>query len=275
MSGTYIAVNYDERAKDYLIGWCTSNAIPNPVNRDSIHTTVVYSRVTLDRYLPSPNLDHVAVIGNLDVFTSNMNGKTTNCLVVTLKSGFLVARHNWLRECFGATHDFQDYVPHITLSYDIGDLDISSLSIDVTELKIISEIKSPIKVDARERKREYDRQWRLRNPEKVKAQRKRYYEKHKEEAKAYSKEYRARKMNNGKPPGRRLAGEPLSDSPHAVSARKYREGNEKWKEYNRKKQAEWRAKNRERSREIARESYQRKKLRELATTLKEDHVPSI
>lgn len=90
-------------------------------------------------------------------------------------------------------------------------------------------------------------------------QREIYLEKERE----YGRRYRAKK-NTGTPKGRRRDGEPPSDNYYAVSARRYRKDNEKWKEYNRRKQAEWRAKNPERAREIARESALRRKLRDKA-----------
>ena len=50
-------------------------------------------------------------------------------LVVVLKSEYLVNRHKELMTNYNLTYDFDEYIPHITLSYDIGNFDISKLDI--------------------------------------------------------------------------------------------------------------------------------------------------
>lgn len=70
-------------------------------------------------------------------------------------------------------------------------------------------------------------------------------------------------LNHGR--GRPKIGEDRALNKNALSARKYREDNDQWKEYNRIKQAEWSEKNPERKRQISREYYARKKLRATQT----------
>jgi len=54
----------------------------------------------------------------------------TNCLVLKLSAPELVERHHELRRLYGGTHDYPTFEPHVTLSYDIGDFDVSALSIN-------------------------------------------------------------------------------------------------------------------------------------------------
>ena len=61
-----------------------------------------------------------AETAGLKIF-KQQNGK--NCLVTVLKSKDLTAHHETIMDKYGATYDFDTYIPHITLSYDIGDLD--------------------------------------------------------------------------------------------------------------------------------------------------------
>jgi len=45
-----------------------------------------------------------------------------------------------LKKEHGATHDFDSFKPHVTLSYNIGDLDISTLNpSDIGDINIVSE----------------------------------------------------------------------------------------------------------------------------------------
>lgn len=68
--------------------------------------------------------------------------------MLKLASDLLSDRHYMLREQFDATHDFEEYIPHITLSYDIGDFDVSKLP-DIRavlpDLYIVSEFNEELK----------------------------------------------------------------------------------------------------------------------------------
>jgi hypothetical protein len=52
----------------------------------------------------------------------------------------LDAHHNAIRSLYGATHDFPNYSPHITLSYDYGDQkvpqQVPDISIEYTTVTI-------------------------------------------------------------------------------------------------------------------------------------------
>ena len=56
--------------------------------------------------------------GGYDIF-SVQSGE--NVLVMKLISQELQDRHNYLMETYGATYDFPEYKPHVTLSYNYSD----------------------------------------------------------------------------------------------------------------------------------------------------------
>jgi hypothetical protein len=118
--------------------------------------------------------------------------------------------------------------------------------------------------ERREHIRQQRRDWRKNNPDKVKEQRERYSTKmrEKQEAMKAAGEIITGKWSTGYKRGRPKLGEDRPPSKNAQDAKKYRAGNEKWREYNRNKQAEWSEKNPERRREISREYYKRRKERE-------------
>jgi hypothetical protein len=105
--------------------------IPNGVPADKLHSTILYSRKHLPDYVPAGKYEE-PIVGNpleLDVWETHANeeGDTTNCLVLKYECASLCARHKALMDAHEATFDYDEYVPHITLSYDIGDMDKSSL----------------------------------------------------------------------------------------------------------------------------------------------------
>ena len=124
LPGTYVGVKFDDQTNAAILKYIADNNIPNGVPEAKLHTTVLYSRVpcpdiTVDGVLPTPI---TGTPTGLDVW-----GDGKRCLVMTYDCPELVSRHEKYREEHGASHDFPDYQPHVTLSYDIGDMDISSL----------------------------------------------------------------------------------------------------------------------------------------------------
>jgi hypothetical protein len=71
------------------------------------------------------------------------SGETpSKCLVLVYECSDLVERHQALRLEHDAPHDFDDYITHISLSYDINDLDWSTLPnvVDaIDQIKVVEE----------------------------------------------------------------------------------------------------------------------------------------
>ena len=90
--------------------------IPNQVASHSLHTSIVYSRSVCDEIRNIPiSLPIRATPKRFDLFDS---GDNTTCLVLLLESDGLDFLHHHSREFYAATHDYPEYQPHITLSYD-------------------------------------------------------------------------------------------------------------------------------------------------------------
>lgn len=130
--GTYAGVYFDEDTKQVVQKFIKDNDIPKPVNVDKLHTTLLYSRKFLPEYEALGELDE-PLIGTPDelvVWKTQGDGDKppSNCLVLKYDCPDLVSRHKELMKEHGATFDYEEYNPHITLSYDIGDLDIDELT---------------------------------------------------------------------------------------------------------------------------------------------------
>lgn len=122
-SGIYIAVRYSDNTEKALLDIQNKYGIPN-VNTD-FHTTLIYSK---SGAIPSPedyDLSEHTNSSETDVYTEIWDTKDGKTLVLLFPSPILEEYHKNLREEYGYTFDYDEYKPHITLSYDIGDLDIS------------------------------------------------------------------------------------------------------------------------------------------------------
>lgn len=114
--GLYVAAKFSELTLDALENLQRSLKVPNPVPREKFHSTICYSRVNIPYVVASGSFE-VANNGHLEVWKTD-DGST---LVLVLDSDYLSCRHMYAR-AIGATHDFPDYTPHITLSYNVGPL---------------------------------------------------------------------------------------------------------------------------------------------------------
>jgi hypothetical protein len=143
--GTYAAVKYDDETLDALVQFCKENNIPEHLHREDFHTTLVYSRKYIKDLEVTPLIDPAwnAEVTGFDLWESKPNAyknETTYCLVMKLDCPELTDRFNYIMDNYDATYDFDEYIPHVTLSYNAGDdFDVADLSWDNGSLKIESE----------------------------------------------------------------------------------------------------------------------------------------
>jgi hypothetical protein len=134
--GLYLAAFFSDettqRIEEYLIG----NKIPNSVARSSLHTTIVYSRApvemepihTIDVLIPASNC-------HLEIWDTP-SGRT---LVLKFFSPYFLIRFNEAM-ALGASYDYDEYKPHISLSYDVGpDFTIDHLPTIDFDINVVGE----------------------------------------------------------------------------------------------------------------------------------------
>ena len=128
--GTYSGVKFDDNTVNAVLKYIKDNKIPEGLPGNKLHSTVLYSRKYLPDYSPAGDYDE-ALEGTpttFDVWPSeNDDGTTSKCLVLKYDCKGLNKRHKELMDEHKATYDFPKYEPHITFSYNIGDLDIKKL----------------------------------------------------------------------------------------------------------------------------------------------------
>jgi hypothetical protein len=154
-TGTYAAVRFSQKTIDKIKHFCKENGVKNVLRSSKLHTTLLYSRKHLPDYTGQGKIDP-AWIGTpteLDVWNTRSEDKdkpSTRCLVLKYKCKELEDRHTFLMDEHGATYDFPDYQPHISLSYDIGDADIEDLRgalKDFGDIEIVLEYSDDLDLD--------------------------------------------------------------------------------------------------------------------------------
>jgi len=127
----YVAVRPDPTTITLLNSLASQYNVPNPLRPEKMHCTLIYSRTPT--IIPQVQVHRIykSTIEKFDIFNTR-DGK--RCLVAKLRSTDLQIRHNELMTELEASYDFPSYLPHITLSYDVGpDFDINPMNVKITQ----------------------------------------------------------------------------------------------------------------------------------------------
>ena len=152
--GTYSGVRFSKDTVKRIRAYIKENKIPNRIASKKLHTTVLFSRKYLPEYKPAGEYEE-ALVGTPKKFEKWLSqpddetGERKSCLVLTYDCPELVKRHKDLMKEHNAEYDFDEYKPHITLSYDVGrDFDTKKLKpADVGNIDIVEEYIEELNLD--------------------------------------------------------------------------------------------------------------------------------
>lgn len=119
--GTYVAMDLSKESKALLDNFVEMNlGLTERVNPASYHITVIYSRTPVpsaENYLDMPSpLPVEAMATGYEVFPTKSDGQ---CLVMRLVCPY-ATRLNSELTIAGATSDYDQYKPHLTIAYNIS-----------------------------------------------------------------------------------------------------------------------------------------------------------
>lgn len=137
--GTYAGVRFDENTIEALKELQKRLKVPEPLDGDDFHSTLLYSRRLCPEYVALGDLSPVITSDDttftLEIWPSSSGEK--NVLVLQYECSWLQERHAALMEQHKATWDFPNYIPHITLSYNVGDWKPKDFSVSMKDKPII------------------------------------------------------------------------------------------------------------------------------------------
>ena len=122
--GVYVAVKYNQSACDDLLEFIKEYKIPSSLKAEDFHTTLIYSRKWDDITDLNDDMEDSEIVAypkELHVFETFDKKRA---LVILLECPYLEERHKYLMKKYDLTYDYPEYLPHITVSYDIGDMEI-------------------------------------------------------------------------------------------------------------------------------------------------------
>lgn len=133
--GTFAGLHLYKQDAQKLHQFALDNKIPNPEPVDRLHVTLLFSRVVIADYEPWGLLKKGMFA--MPVEARIFGEGDERALVIVLDSPDIVNRHNQLMAKHKeATWDHDDYIPHVTLSYNAGDFDPKTL--DVSSIGMIT-----------------------------------------------------------------------------------------------------------------------------------------
>lgn len=125
--GAFIELKFTKETLENLQKYFNKNNIQNQLNLDEIHTTLLYSRKGIVDYIPSNVLKgEILTPIKLHIWKTQ---EDTNCLVCELHNNNVIRHHNNLIKNHNASHDYPEYIPHVTFSYNCGNIDLDQLEL--------------------------------------------------------------------------------------------------------------------------------------------------
>lgn len=115
MLGHYIAFKPTHKSLHTLVSLINTIDLLPKIQPEHLHCTLIHCSHTIDHhYLISPNSIHNALITKAELFN--------NTLIFKLESNDLFNQFH-LALSKGLIHDFPDYYPHISIAYQLNDID--------------------------------------------------------------------------------------------------------------------------------------------------------
>lgn len=134
--GTYVSLELSKESRDLLDNFVEMNlGLTERVDKSTYHITVIYSRTPVPsaenlRDMPS-SLPVEAMVTGYEIFPTKNAGK---CLVMRIVCPYTTRLNSELGKQ-GATSDYPEYKPHMTIAYDMTqEIDPHTLAIPQFQL---------------------------------------------------------------------------------------------------------------------------------------------
>lgn len=144
--GRFVALAADDETKANLVNFNLVNQIPNGLKMDEFHVTLAHSKKDFPCD-PQGYLDTPIVVDPKEFFWEVFQtGEDANCLVLRFDNAEINRRNKELADA-GAVSDFPSFKSHVSMSYNIGDMNIKTLRLPDFPLVFDREFQEPLSTD--------------------------------------------------------------------------------------------------------------------------------
>ena len=130
-SGTYAKLVPDLSSIKQLYAFAKSCKFPQLVGQKNYHCTLIYSKN------PCPHIAEVKVAMPILAKPTYLEEVQPGVVILNLNCPKACELFNLFHKDYNATHDFECYKPHITLSYDSGKIDIRSIDVPNMTIRFV------------------------------------------------------------------------------------------------------------------------------------------
>jgi len=123
--GVYISLKVSEESKKEINKWQEKYLKGTEYNKNDLHLTLIYSKKEHKERIETSSYKIPVIVTEYDIYGEEGN----ECLVAKVKSEELLFKNSELVNKYGFISDFPNYEPHITLSYNMNNIQINSLPI--------------------------------------------------------------------------------------------------------------------------------------------------
>jgi hypothetical protein len=135
LPGTYAGMKFTKPTIKFINDLIDKFEIKNRTKESELHTTILFSRKHLPDYKSLGDLEEPLIGKSIkcEIWPTS-DDEPMNALVLIFKCEELLARHTKLMSDHNAEYDYDEYKPHLTLSYDCGkDFDLKNINTFIKE----------------------------------------------------------------------------------------------------------------------------------------------
>ena len=143
----YVYRSVDNAAE--IIKWAKDQGFKTTLKAEDLHVTVIYSRNSVDWFKLGDNWSGDWETGKLKIRPGGPRAMAEfgkGAIVLQFQSGDLWWRNKQAQE-MGASWDYDDYQPHITITYDKGDVDLDTVKPYNGKIELGPEVFEPIDLE--------------------------------------------------------------------------------------------------------------------------------
>lgn len=148
--GLFIGLEVSQQDLEKIKNFQDKIELKNPVKAEEIHCTLF---ATTDNFeyvstTPIPVEIHNITLGKIKTQSG------VDCLVLYFDSETLKNQHDFIKDKYNVKPFYAQFIPHLTLSYDCGELDITQTNLKeyIQQLTFIKEYTQDLKFEVNKRK---------------------------------------------------------------------------------------------------------------------------
>lgn len=152
--GLFIGLEVSEQDLENIKKFQEAIELSNPVKKEEIHSTLFATSDNFEYNLPT----HLPLVIEHLTLGKIKTQSGVDCLVLYFESEILKNKHDFIKSHFKVNPYYGNFIPHVTLSYDCGDIDITGLNLKkyIQSLTFVTEYTQDLKFEVNKRKKVRD-----------------------------------------------------------------------------------------------------------------------